>query len=203
MPFSFTLSPFNNPPTTQPFGSIIFETFNDRSKLLKIDSSSNNKISGIIANPIQNPQINFLNTLIGSVTQTNISMAIANGIIASDTIFVTTPSEISCSSVVSVVMGGFSGTSVSVINSTTFSFKNIIVSSSMPIVLTINSLTLPSYAATISSPFLIYVMRSNYEVCKMNQSFPISLTPSKISGSLSANIYEAGVSSNYILAITL
>ena len=37
----------------------------------------------------------------------------------------------------------------------------------------------------------------------MNQSFPISLTPSKISGSLSANIYEAGVSSNYILAITL
>lgn len=130
-------------------------------------------------------------------------MTIANGIIPNDTIFVTTPAEISCSNVVSVVMGGYTGTSVSVINSTTFSFKNITVSNLITLNLTINSLTLPSYAASITSPFFVYVMRNNYEVCKMNQSFTISLTPSKITGALSATIYEAGVSSNYVFTLTL
>jgi uncharacterized membrane protein len=125
----------------------------------------------------------------GSLTQTSISMTITNGIMASDTVFVTTPSEISCANVASVVMGSISGTSLSVINSTTFSFRNIALNNPLPINLIINSLTLPSYAASINSPFLIYVMRSNYEVCKMNQSFSISLTPSQISGSLSATNY--------------
>lgn len=65
-PFSFSLYPFNNPPTTQTFGSFTFLTLTQCPNGYSIDSSTNNKITGVTANSVTNPILYLANYQIGS-----------------------------------------------------------------------------------------------------------------------------------------
>jgi hypothetical protein len=174
--FSFNITNFRNPPTTQPLGNFIFQTYNstDTSTGAVIDESSNNVVSGVTPADIQNPMLYLSQYLQGTTVQADITVTITNVVSKTDVFYVQVPSEmdISGATVVSIASVTVETGSLSILSSTLISFRSKFeVSNPNPINITIDKLTLPPYATTISSPFLVYVKRNTYFVCYVSKVF--------------------------------
>ena len=120
-----------------------------------------------------------------------------------DIIIISTPPEISCSYVSAVTIAGNQGGSLTIINSTAFQFTNIYLYNPFPIQIIISNLTLPAYAASITSPYVMLVTRNanNYLVCQMNSPFPITLSAGPMTGVLTPTNNQAGTSADYIFSM--
>jgi len=66
-----------------------------------------------------------------------------------------------------VSIAGMTSTAVSVLSNNLISFSLIPLSSPYPVNITIQSLILPAYATTISSPFKITIKRNDFAVCEV------------------------------------
>jgi hypothetical protein len=56
---------------------------------------------------------------------------------------------------------------------------------------------LPNYAAAITAPFQIYVLRNSFLVCSVSASFNVSLDPGVITATLAGSNLQAGVVADY------
>lgn len=130
------------------------------------------------------------------------TVTIVNAVQSSDIFYLQIPPEIGITSIANIVVNSIKASSISFLNSTLLSFKNIAFYNPYPVNITLDYLTLPSYSATISSPFYLSITRNSYLVCSMVASFSITLSPGIIAGTLLSNNYQAGVTSNYTFQLT-
>ena len=91
--FSFSLTNFLNPPTTQPTNNFIFQTYNSTSSSgVVIDESSNNLVAGVTPSSILNPRMYLSEYALGLTVEANITVTITNVLSTTDTIFIAAPS---------------------------------------------------------------------------------------------------------------
>lgn len=116
--------------------------------------------------------------------------------------YITTPSEIDVSSVQSISMAGTSTSYISILASNQFSFTKITLSSAFTINITMYNISLPNYAASINSPFSIYVLRNNFLVCSTSAWFNITLSPGALNVTLGSSNSQAGVAADYRFSLS-
>jgi hypothetical protein len=112
-PFSFNLTNFRNPPSTQPIGNFIFQTYNATTNPAVIDFSYNNTLSGITPSPILSPAIILSQYEQGQSVEANLTVTITNVVSTTDLFYFSSPSEIDLSKVNKVVIEGVTADIVS------------------------------------------------------------------------------------------
>lgn len=201
--FSFTVSPFNTPPTTEPQGSFSLQTGSNGGKT--IDGCTGVKLTTVTTGQLTSPSFVMANTLINTVAQGNLTFKLATAIFISDTIEIKFPGEMSLS-ITGIIMasGNRAVQSYSVVGSVlslVIGTGTQLFLANTVITLLISSVGNPPSTAT-TGIFSISTKRSNYGIDSLVQSLTYTATSGVLSASLSASVLEIGATSVYTLQVT-
>ena len=145
-------------------------------------------------------------TALGQTVEVNISVTITNVIATTDAVFISAPAEVDLSLVTAVSIASVQSATVLPLSKQLIKFNpKFELSNPFPVNITLNQVGLPSYAATITSLFGIYIQRNTYNICSVATAFNIAVNSGSLTAALSASTLVAGVGSvayNFSLSFT-